>query len=256
MRQEVLTTVKGGLNRLRTKGAALKDSAYDLLNGYVTSEKTVKVRPGTILEDTLTTGTVGLVAFENKFHVFSHTAVAGLPSDYELHVLHGPSGTTLSTIHFAEPFLGVLYVVAEFSDGTIYHYWLRDASTWAQDTVYEANQIVQPTSVNGFVYRATRLELANPLWAPNIDRAVNDKVEPTTPNNYYFEVTQVFGSSPASSDAEPAWADPEEGELFIENTDGGSAATPPTPAPPVGDRVVPTEIDNRYRRLGNRGELP
>lgn len=256
MRQEILTAIKGGLNRLRTKGAALNDSLYDLLNGYVTTEKTVKVRPGTRLTETLPAGTTGLVSHDGGLHVFAETSVASIPSGYTLHILRGPDTTTLSKIHFAEPFLGALYVAAEFSDGTIYHYWLRSADTWTQDTVYAANQLVVPVSINGFAYRATRANVANPLWAPSLDRAVNDQVEPTVANDYYFEVTQVFGTNPASGLTEPAWTNPSEGELFIENTDGGSAAVPPTPAPPVPDRTLPTDLDDRYRRDGVRGELP
>ncbi|KKK82756.1 hypothetical protein LCGC14_2800230, partial [marine sediment metagenome] len=60
-RQENLTVIKEGLNRQRTKGAALKDTLYDLLNGFVSSEKTVKVRPGTRLTETLPANTKGLV---------------------------------------------------------------------------------------------------------------------------------------------------------------------------------------------------
>lgn len=46
-RSVALTTIKGGINRQRTKGGALEDSLYDLVNCYVTKSKTVKIRPGT-----------------------------------------------------------------------------------------------------------------------------------------------------------------------------------------------------------------
>lgn len=46
-RSVALTTVRGGINRQRTKGGALEDSLYDLVNGYVSESKTVVVRPGT-----------------------------------------------------------------------------------------------------------------------------------------------------------------------------------------------------------------
>ena len=49
MRQFALTTAKGGINRLRDKGNASKDSLYDLLNGYVTQTNSIKPRPGTRL---------------------------------------------------------------------------------------------------------------------------------------------------------------------------------------------------------------
>jgi hypothetical protein len=35
MRPVPVTTLRGGINRLRTKGGARADELYDLLNGYV-----------------------------------------------------------------------------------------------------------------------------------------------------------------------------------------------------------------------------
>jgi len=250
MRQENLTTIKGGLNRLRTKGAALKDSLFELLNGYVTVEKTVKVRPGTILDETLTTGTVGLVAFDGKFHVFATSAVAGLPSNYVLHLLRAPDDTAVVTnIHFAEPFLGVLYVSAEFDDGTVHHFWLRDGITWIADNNYDANAIAEPAVDNGFVYRATRDGSANPIWTEGAPRAVNDRVEPTTANGFYFEVTQIFGPKAISGVTEPDWAVVTDGQLINENVDGTNIPAIATPPAPVPDRTVPDNVDDRYERV-------
>lgn len=247
-RQENLTVIKGGLNRQRTKGAALKDSLYELLNGYVTTEKTVKVRPGTLLDETLTPGTLGLVSFNGKFHVFASSSVAGLPSNYELHILRAPGADpqpTLTKIHFAKPFLGFLYVSAEFSDGAIYHYWLREGATWAADTAYKFNSVVEPTTPNGFVYRPTRGEDANPLWTPNAPRSVGDKVEPTTENDFYFEVDEVFGSE-TSGDTEPDWSEPQEGQIFLDYADGTTVPPDSAPrTPPLDDRIPP-ELDDRY----------
>jgi hypothetical protein len=76
-RSVALTAVNGGINRLRVKGAADRNSLYDLLNGYVTQQKTIKVRPGTfrtaeLPEDTAGDGlTKGLCVFNDLFHVFS-----------------------------------------------------------------------------------------------------------------------------------------------------------------------------------------
>jgi len=250
MRQETLTTIKGGLNRLRTKGAALKDSLFELLNGYVTVEKTVRVRPGTILDETLTTGTVGLVAFGGKFHVFATSAVAGLPSNYVLHLLRAPDETAVVTeIHFAAPFLGILYVSAEFDDGNIFHYWLRDGITWVADSSYDANAIAEPAVDNGFVYRATRNDNANPIWTEGAPRAVNDRVEPTTANGFYFEVSQIFGPNAISGTTEPDWADVTDGQLVNENVDGTNIPAVATPPAPALDDSVPEDTKKRYENL-------
>ena len=253
MRDVSLTTVKGGLNRLRTKGAAVQDSLYDLLNGYVTTEKTVRVRPGTVLEETLTTGTKGLVAFDGGFHVFASSTVAGLPSNYTLHILRAPDNAALSRIHFAEPFLGFLYVSAEFADGDIYHFWLRTADDWAASTMHITDALVQPTTPNGFLFRATRAEPVNPVWAAGISRAVNDKAEPTEANDYYFEVVSVTGSNPISGTVEPEWDEPEEGQLFLENSDVGSTTPTPFIPPEIPNRRPPGTVEERY---GRRRSIP
>lgn len=234
------------MSRQRTKGAALKDMLYLLKNGYVTTEKTVKVRPGTVLEETLTTGTKGLVAFDGGFHVFASSSVSGLPSNYTLHILRAPDGEALSEIHFAAPFLGFLYVAAEFADGDIYHYWLRTADDWAASTIYSANELVQPTTANGFLYRATRAEAVNPVWAAGVARAVNDKVEPSVANNYYFEVVTVTGANPISGVVEPAWTEPTEGQLFLETPDNDEGVFTPFIPPDTPDRLPPDYVEDRY----------
>lgn len=246
MRREVLTTVKGGITRLRIKGAALKDTLFDLLNGYITAARTVRVRPGTFLTDTLTTGTIGLVAFEGNLHVFSHQLVAGLPSNFVLDVLKSPDGDfPITTIHFAEPFMGALYVAAEFSNGNIFHFWVRSAPDWKADTEYSLGELVSPTTPDGFAYKATRLGNPFPAWTPNAPRAVDDIVEPTEYSGYFFKVISVVGTEPRSGDIEPDWP-VFAGATIIEDTDGTVPvpdATPPDPRPRDLDR----DTRNRYR---------
>lgn len=256
MKQEALTTIKGGLSRQRTKGGALKDQLFDLLNGYVTTEKTVKSRPGTTLTETLPVGTVGLLHFDGSFHVFASTDVASIPSGYTLNIVRAPDGSALSKIHFAEPFMGRLYVVAEFADGDIYHYWLKTTSAWAANTEYEFSEAVTPTSANNYTYIPKRTGQPNPTWSPGASRTVGDKVEPTIFNGYYFEVITASGTNPRSGVVEPAWAtDPNivPGKRYIESVDG--TFQPPTPTPPRDpdrDSPLDDDLDDRYGPGRNR----
>jgi hypothetical protein len=245
-RQENLTVVKGGLTRQRTKGAALKDSLYDLLNGYVTTEKTITVRPGTLLEETLTAGTVGLVHFDGEFHVFADAAVADLPSDYQLHILKSPDDSTLNLtrIHFAEAFLGALYIAAEFAGGSIYHYWMQPADDWEASTDYRVYQTAAPTTPNGFVYKALRLAGANPAWTANTPRETADVIEPTLENNFKYTVTQVIGPTPRSGNLEPVWPT-EVGALIVE--DLGDDGAPTTDDPPTPKRSDDSDLGDARR---------
>lgn len=244
-----LTAVKGGIDRLRTKGAASPDALYDLLNGYVTEKRTIRVRPGSFTVAQLPPGdTVGLTSFGGLLHVFSAESV-DVPGGFVLHVLTHPDTTVdniiqLTEIHFAEPFLGYLYVTAEFEDGGIYDFWLQTGDAWQANTVYKHGDIVTPTTPNGFAYQATRLGSPSLSWAPNVQRAEGDVVEPTTYNDYYYTVVEVQGTNPRSGTDEPVWPT-EDGARVTEDADGeppsgGVPTEPPdlteTPNPSVFDR--------------------
>lgn len=239
---ETLTVIGGGLSRQRTKGAALKDSLYDLLNGYVTSEKTVKVRPGTFRHAVLPFDnyvgtedlslTKGLVGFDGTLHVFGWEE-AVMPEGVTLHVLAHPdspdaSGTRIpiKRIHFAAPFMGFLYVVAEWDNSTtegddVFHYWLQTGDTWEAERIYKLGDIIAPTTPNGFAYQATRIATANPAWSANAERAVGDVVEPTEYNNFAYRVVDVDGSLPRSGTTEPTWPE-EDGQQVIEDAEGAA----------------------------------
>jgi len=255
MREVPLTTVKGGINRLKTKGGARGDSLYDAVNCYRTEAGTVKRRPGTLRVATLDSATKGLVAFDGARHTFAAQTVE-VPDGYVLHVITHPSATpdapiAISLIHFAEPFLGFLYVVAEFVNGDVFHYWLQLTGTWSANTIYRNGDIVEPTVPNGLAYRATRFGPAYPSWTPRTPKSVGDTIEPTVYNDYYYTVIDAIGSNPATGDTEPTWPQVEAAQV-VEDTEGvldasGSVTAPPANQPTSG-------VSDRYSNPG--GEVP
>ncbi len=167
------------------------------------------------------------------------------------------TGTTvtpvpLKQIHFAAPFMGFLYVVAEFDVtdsamlaefGDTYHFWLQSNGPWTADTVYLPNDIVSPTPDNGLGYQATRLVAPNTVWAPSNQITLNQLIEPTKPNGYMFKAIAVAGASPHTGSVEPTWpttpnATIQEFGDFSElnTTDISPTATPQTPSSTVTDR--------------------
>jgi hypothetical protein len=261
MRAAPLTVIKEGINRLRLKGGARADSLYDLLNGYVTDSDTAKVRPGTLRDATLDELTRGLVAFDGVLHTFCHIFV-DVPAGYELSVLVHPDATeydeiALEKIHFAEPFMGALYVVAEFDGGDIFHYWLQVADEWQYDTVYTHGALVRPSDWNGLVFQASRLGDPYPAWAPNVPRSDGSVygyeasiIEPTVFNNFYYTCVLTGGTNPRSGEIEPEWPT-EEGAQVVEYADGeAEEALPAPPEPPSNN--TPSEP---YRERYGRGEL-
>lgn len=243
-----LTAIGGGIARGRIKGVARRDTLYDLLNGYVTSEGTVACRPGTTRVAQLPAGTKGLTAHEGVLHVFAHEIPEDeIPDGFVLHVIAHPNAVPddsdfeLAKIHFAEPFMGFLYVAAEFGNGDVYHFWLQSLGAWEASRVYRAGDIVEPTTPNGIAYRAVRMGAAYPAWAASVPRAENDRIEPTEYNGYYFQVIDTIGASPASGIVEPTWPTTE-GAQISEDTEGVDDAVPTVSYPGVD---VPVNTD-RY----------
>lgn len=242
MRPVPLTAING-IDRQRPKGDARADHLYDFVNGYRTAEKTGRVRHGTFRAALLPPGTHGLTAFNGKLHVFASSEPddSANPIDtdrFEVHILLHPSDplASLERIHFAEPFLGALYVVAEFDDGGVFHYWLQRAPAWQAEHEYAANELVSPTTPNGHAYRATRLGAPYQAWAPGVPRTVGDKIEPTAYNEYYYEAVATEGDNPRSGGVEPIWPT-NSGERIVESADDTVPAqnhypTPPAPPPP------------------------
>lgn len=278
MRSAPLTTIKGGISRLRTKGGARADTLYDLLNGYVTEAGTVKVRPGTERVATLDPLTRGLCAFGGSLHTFCHVPVA-VPEGFTLNVINHPDPpdvdygderyygdpiTPLEKIHFAEPFLGGLYVVAEFEDGSIFHYWLQPpTATWEAETEYASGDLISPTTPNGFYYTASRFGDPYPAWEADVPRydGVGDAyeqsvVEPTEYNARYYVCVETKGPNPRSGTVEPVWPT-EIGLTVTERTDTGltdptviDGTPPPTTVEPPTSSSAGSEgtapIPDRY----------
>lgn len=255
-----LTKLEQGINRLRIKGGADPKSLYDLVNGYITLSGTVKGRGGTSRKKTLPAGTKGMTVFGNKRIVFHHSSSTGSDSETDVIILRHPtdSASPLKQIHFAEPFLQYLYVVAEYQDGLVRHFWLQASKTWTANTTYVEGDVVEPTVPNGYAYKAKRLGTPLPAWAANVARALTDVIVPTVPNGYKYTVTAVTGSNPASGSTEPTWpavdgATVMEGteiESSIGSTGGTTGGTTGDTATTGGGGTVnlPPEVIERYGR--------
>jgi hypothetical protein len=267
MRPVTLSVIQGGIQRLREKGNANPNSLYDLVNGHVTLDQHIRSRPGTFRVASVP-GTMGLVSFNGLLHVFAAEPV-DVPPGFVCNVLIHPAADAtpipLSRIHFAAPFMGALYVVAEFDfdpnapldidDGgfageddpedakkrqRIYHFWLRgQGQSWKPNYEYSFNQLVEPKPPNGYYYAASRAGAANPAWGPGQPRDVGDLVEPTVYNEYFYEVTFVSGSNAASGRDEPDWPLVSGGQVTenVIGSEGQDASQPPSPT---------TQIDPRY----------
>lgn len=243
------------MTRLRNKGAASPETLYDLMNGYVTLAGTIKPRPGSQTDIVLPSDTKGLVAHKCRLYTFNHEpTVTSIPDKYIVATLRHPVDPTvkLHQIHFSAPFLGFLYVAAEFEDGNVWHFWLEELDEWSPNTDYMIGDRVFPTTENGYAYKATRPGSPNPAWAPNVERELNDVIEPTAYNGFKYTAIAVTGDNPASGETEPEWPT-EAGAQVIEYSQGDSS-TPITetmldPDPDLGTGAH----DDDYPRGGLAG---
>ena len=242
-----LSNLKQGIQRIRDKGGASPDALYDLLNGYVTIDGSIKSRPGTELHAALPAGTVGLMPWGGRLVVFATSAKTGLPSGVDCEVIAHPTDAAqaLKYIWFARPMMGYPYVVAEFANGDVFHYWLQGSftteSAWKANHVYGLDEVVVPG--NGLAYRAKRLNAADPVWKAGEAHAIGDKREPTTFNKYTYTVSAVGGDSPRSGTVEPDWP-AKDGDVVTEWAD----ATPAAPDTSTGGGTTSPggDIEDRY----------
>lgn len=247
-----LTATKGGIDRQRSDGSPSKDVLFDFLNGYRNQSLKAVSRPGTRCTNDLPTGaTKGFTIFRGLKYVFSHVPQT-VDADVVCEVVCHPDApeTPIRRVHFAGPFLAFLYVVVEFTDGAIYHYWLRAADTWEALTTHRLGDLVQPTVPNGYVYQARRLGDPNPLWAANVPRTVGDRIEPTTADGNYYEVVDTIGANPRSGATEPTWNTPD-GALTYEDVD-----ITVTPTPPTGPTTPPNTPNTGDRYDNPSGSFP
>lgn len=237
-----LGSFTSGITRLRVKGGASPDSLYDLVDGYVDQSGAARSRAGTTFDATLPAGTKGCAPFKGQLHVFALAPVTMPSALFALDIIIHPNQAftgTLKQIHFAKPFLGFLYVVAEFSDGVVAHYWIQSKGVWTANTVYQKTDLVQPTVNNGFIYLASSAHFP-PAWAPNVQTAVGAIVQPIIYNGFQYVCTEVDGTNPATGSVEPVWPKTDGAIVYDDNdataTTVTSSASSGTTGSPAGPR--------------------
>jgi hypothetical protein len=245
-RAQPIANFTTGITRQREKGGASPNSLYDLVNAYIDSSGSAVCRDAAAYDQRLVSGTVSICAFADKLHVFAMTPLTISNPLYEVDVLIHPDPAftgSLKYIYFAKPFLGYLYIVAEFSDGSIYHYWLQKPAAWLPNTIYPINGTVIPTTPNGYLYTA-KTPVTAPVWQPNTVYNIGDVIQPSTPNGYLYTITSTAGAAAASGDTEPDWP-AQDGAQVFEETD--STTVPSTgQATTTSSVTVPPVVFDRY----------
>lgn len=239
VRSETLSSSGAGMTRLRDKGAASPQTLYELTNAYINASRSPTQRPGTTWIYQFAANTAGLVAFQGVFYSFTAdiTKVVSTGSYQVLMLRHPTNGAAqLKTIHYAQPFMGYIYVVAEFTDGVVRHYWLQNPSAWVANTTYATNTLVQPTTPNGYYYTAVQGP-APPVWKPGmaLTAITAYTVQPTTYNGFYYTSIPQAGlvfSVVYTGPNEPSWGTTAGSITYDFSTGNQTIITKPQPTPP------------------------
>lgn len=115
----------GGLDTRRMQETTAGGVLVKAQNGHISRGGEFEKRAAFVAEYTLPAGTIGLAA-TNSLYVFgSGTTPVGMPSGVTYQRLVHPSGSppTLTKIKSFDVYAGKLYVVAEYNDGSILHYY-------------------------------------------------------------------------------------------------------------------------------------
>lgn len=114
----------------RRKGASTSDAnrLRVLTNAHVTTGKTIRKRPGTVVVAELEAGTTGLCAGKGKLNTFyagagtvTHANTLFVPNK----IVHPVDATlALARVWSADVFNGFLYVAGEYADGSVKHSYL------------------------------------------------------------------------------------------------------------------------------------
>lgn len=251
MRPVQLGNLTSGITRLREKSNASERSLFDLTNAFVTASRSVKPRPGTKYVATLPATTEGIVSFQNKLWTFSNKPETVADPLFKVAVLMNPDdpGELLHEIHFADAYLGFLYVVAQFQSGAVWHYWLQSNGSWKANSIVSAGAVTEPTVANGLAFKPSRATDPAPFWQASVPRSVGDRVSPTVANGFEYEVIETIGDGPRSGEIEPTWK-AIEGALVVEDVDLPVADTATAPATVAIDSgTLPSSVRDRFGNI-------
>ncbi len=246
-----------GLNQMRKIGTATPrsyfnmpktylDGMWQMTNCYITTGHSIRKRP-CIRYNTSLSGTAGLFAALGVINVFYSTNAPSVPGGYAAHKIPNPNAPTTSQItkiNYATVFLGQIFVVATYDDGSTHYFYLIENQAWTASTSFPIGTIISPSAAYkaahgdpGYFYQVT----AGPslaTWLANATHALNDIVQPTVPNGFQYKVVATTGTPIQSGAIEPAWPTTASAEV-TEIRDPTSQIAPLTYVPPTPIKLGP-----------------
>lgn len=128
---------KGGLDSRRLEVSAAPGSLQVFENGHINRGGEIEKAKKWVAKYALPAGTFGLAAASNSLYVFgSITTPGGVPTGILYQRLQNPDNGTMTKVVQSEVFKTKPYVIAQFDDSRVYHFYDSAAVTdWYTGTV-------------------------------------------------------------------------------------------------------------------------
>lgn len=112
---------KLGLDRRRSRETGVPGSLWTLVNAHITRGGEIERMKKPVPMHTLPADTFGMAP--DRLTVFGSAAAPSMPAGVTYQRLQHPDGIAMSGVLDVEVFDGKLYVIAEFVDGTVHHFY-------------------------------------------------------------------------------------------------------------------------------------
>jgi len=126
MKSKLFEDWVAGVDRRRDRSMTEPDRLWNLKNAYIDNGGRLRTRTGVYKLGTFT-NCDGLMMFNGVLYTFAITGASPTPAATFAGIITLPAGpggqTTIKRVWFAQPFGTTHYVVVEFSDGVISHYY-------------------------------------------------------------------------------------------------------------------------------------
>ncbi len=118
-----ISDFKYGMDQRRPRSTGIPGTLWSLKNAFISRGGDVVRAKKFVPKYTLPAGTIGLAGNRGRFAVFSDATDPGVPYGVDFQQLVPAATATITRVLDSKPVNGILYTIAEFSTGDIYHYY-------------------------------------------------------------------------------------------------------------------------------------
>ncbi len=120
----LISDFKFGMDRRRERVSGIPGTLWTGKNVYITRGGDIQRTKKFVSRFTLPAGSHGLATVGEQLFVFDETDLSGtMPAGVNFQRLQAPSAPAMTRILDAKAFAGLIYVIAEYDDGNVFHFY-------------------------------------------------------------------------------------------------------------------------------------